>query len=277
VIWIAAALRQVPARHPSCHNLPVRTIRVTRYVTPLREGGSLPAIVEADDDGMYVLKFRGAGQGARALIAELMSGEIARALGLPVPELVFAELEEDLARTEPDPEIHALIKDSAGLNLALDYLPGSVTFDPTIHRLDADLASRILWFDAYVSNVDRTPRNTNMLLWHRRLWLIDHGATLYFHHMPGWESAASRAREPFARIDKHVLMPFATALAAVDETMAGALPADIIDGVVALVPDPWLIEESSTDPAVVRTAYARYLRDRLAAPRAFVEEAARAR
>ena len=255
----------------------MRTIRVTRYVTPLREGGSLPAIVEADDDGMYVLKFRGAGQGARALIAELVSGEIARALGLPVPELVFAELEEDLARTEPDPEIHALIKDSAGLNLALDYLPGSVTFDPTVHQLDADLASRILWFDAYVSNVDRTPRNTNMLLWHRRLWLIDHGATLYFHHMPGWEAAASRAREPFARIDKHVLLPFATALAAVDQTMAGALPADVIDGVVALVPDTWLREDPSADPAVVRRAYASYLSDRLAAPRAFVEEAARAR
>ena len=172
----------------------LRTIRVTRYVTPLREGGSLPAIVEGDDDGLYVLKFRGAGQGARALIAELVSGEIARALGLPVPEIVFADLEPDLARTEPDPEIHALILDSAGLNLALDYLPGSVTFDPVADRLTADIASRIVWLDAYTMNVDRTARNTNILMWHRRPWLIDHGATLYFHHTPGWESGADRSR-----------------------------------------------------------------------------------
>ena len=164
----------------------LRTVTVTRYVTPLREGGSLPAIVEADDDGLYVLKFRGAGQGAKALIAELVSGEIARALGLPVPEIVYATLDADLARTEPDPEIHALIHDSAGLNLALDYLPGSVSYDPLVHGLPAELASRIVWFDALVTNVDRTARNTNMLMWHRRPWLIDHGATLYFHHAPGW-------------------------------------------------------------------------------------------
>ena len=145
-----------------------RTVRVTRYVTPLREGGSLPAIVEADDDGMYVLKFRGAGQGPRALVAELVSGEIGRALGLPVPELVFAELDADLARTEPDPEIADLIRASGGLNLGLDYLPGSVTFDPVVERPEGDIASRIVWFDALVSNVDRTVRNTNLLMWHRR-------------------------------------------------------------------------------------------------------------
>src|SRR5256886_3470609 len=159
----------------------LRTVVATRYVTPLREGGSLPAIIEADDDGMYVLKFRGAGQGPKALIAELMAGELARAAGLPVPELVFVELDPDLARTEPDPEIQDLIRASAGLNLALDYLPGSVMFDPVAERLPADLASRIVWFDAYVTNVDRTPRNANMLMLHRRLWLIDHGAALYCH------------------------------------------------------------------------------------------------
>src|SRR6185295_6957802 len=159
----------------------MRTVNTTRYVTPLREGGSLPAIIEADDDGMYVLKFRGAGQGPRALIAELVAGEIARAAGLPVPEIVLAELDPELARTEPDPEIQDLIRASAGLNLALDYLPGSVTFDPLAEQTDADLASRIVWFDAFVTNVDRTPRNANMLMWHRRLWLIDHGAALYFH------------------------------------------------------------------------------------------------
>src|SRR6266705_1835290 len=178
----------------SCHNRAMlRTQTATRYVTPLPEGGSLPAIVEADDDGLYVLKFRGAGQGARALIAELVSGEIARALGLRIPDIVFAELHADLARTEPDPEIFALIKGSAGLNLALDYLPGSVMFDPLADKPSADLASRIVWFDALVTNVDRTARNTNILRWHRNLWLIDHGATLYFHHTAGWESAAGRS------------------------------------------------------------------------------------
>src|SRR3982750_242366 len=158
----------------------LRTVRTTRYVTPLREGGSLPAIVEGDDDGLYVLKFRGAGQGAHALIAELVAGEIARALGLPVPEIVFALLDPDLARTEPDPEIQALIRASAGLNLALDYLPGATMFDPLVDRPSAALASAIVWFDALVSNVDRTPRNPNLLMWHRRLWLIDHGAGLSF-------------------------------------------------------------------------------------------------
>lgn len=171
-----------------CQNRAVpalRTVTVTRYVTPLREGGSLPAIVDADDDGLYVLKFRGAGHGARALIAELVSGELARALGLPVPEIVFAQLDRDLARTEPDPEIHQLIYDSAGLNLALDYLPGSVSYDPAVHRMADDLAARVVWLDAFVSNVDRTPRNTNMLMWHRAPWLIDHGATLYLPSQPG--------------------------------------------------------------------------------------------
>ncbi len=199
---------------------------MTRYVTPLREGGSLPAIVEAADDGMYVLKFRGAGQGPRALIAELVSGEIARALGLPVPEIVFAELHPDLARTEPDPEIHALILDSAGLNLALDYLPGSVTFDPLVNQLDAELASRIVWFDGYVTNVDRTARNTNMLMWHRRPWLIDHGATLYAHHAPEWQTGGARPRDPFAMIKSHVLRRRATELLHVDAVMAAAITGD---------------------------------------------------
>jgi hypothetical protein len=234
----------------------------------LREGGSLPAIVEADDDGMYVLKFRGAGQGARALVAELVSGEIGRALGLPVPELVFAELDADLARTEPDPEIHALLHDSAGLNLAIDYLPGSVTFDPIAHRAGEDLASRIVWFDAYVTNVDRTIRNTNMLMWHRRLWLIDHGATLYFHHIPGWEADAERARAPFALIAKHVLLPEAKRVHAVDEEMAAALSRDRLAGIVEAVPERWLGDAG--DAPRVRAAYVDYLLERAAAPRTFL-------
>src|SRR4051794_12348407 len=206
---------------------PLRTVRVTRYVTPLREGGSLPAIVEADDDGLYVLKFRGAGQGARALIAELLSGEIARSLGLPIPELVFAELDRELSRTEPDPEIHALIQDSAGLNLALDYLPGSVMYDPVVQQTAADLASRIVWFDAYVTNVDRTARNTNMLMWHKQLWLIDHGASLYFHHTPGWETG-TRAKAPFPLVKEHVLLRQATMVAEVDGSNAALLDPDRI-------------------------------------------------
>ena len=249
----------------------MKTVRVTRYVTPLREGGSLPAIVEADDDGMYVLKFRGAGQGAKALIAELVSGEIARALGLSVPELVFAELDPDLARTEPDPEIFALIRDSAGLNLALDYLPSSVMFDPAVEKTASDLASRIAWFDAYVTNVDRTARNTNMLMWHRRLWLIDHGATLYFHHSEGWTEDRARARDPFRLIKEHVLLRRAGMLAEVDAAMAGLLTPQIIERIVGLIPEAWL------EHAPGRAAYGRYLIDRLAPPRAFVEEAIRAR
>jgi HipA-like kinase len=247
-------------------------VRVTRYVTPLREGGSLPAIVEADDDGMYVLKFRGAGQGARALVAELVSGEIARALGLSVPELVFAELDPDLARTEPDPEIFALIRDSAGLNLALDYLPSSVMFDPVVERIPSDLSSRIVWFDAYVTNVDRTVRNTNMLMWHRRLWLIDHGATLYFHHSAGWTEDRGRARAPFPLIKENVLLRRAGMLAEVDAGMAALLTPAILERIVALIPDAWIEDGPSS-----RAAYRRYLIDRLAPPRAFVEEAIRAR
>jgi hypothetical protein len=255
----------------------IRTVRVTRYVTPLREGGSLPAIVEADDDGLYVLKFRGAGQGARALIAELVSGEIARALGLAVPEVVFADLDPELARTEPDPEIHALIMDSAGLNLALDYLPGSVTYDPITQDPADDLASRIVWFDAYVTNVDRTARNTNMLMWHKRLWLIDHGATLYFHHSPGWSTGLARARDPFPLIQNHVLLNRARALEAVDDSMADTLRPEVIAAIVNAIPDSWLTAEPDDDPAMLRTAYARYLQERLTAPRTFVEEALRAR
>ena len=246
----------------------LRTVTVSRYVTPLREGGSLPALVEADDDGLYVLKFRAAGHGILALVAELIAGEIGRALELPVPEIVLARLDSELARTEPDPEIHALIHDSAGLNLALDYLPGSVNFDPVVHAVAADLASRIVWFDAFVSNVDRTPRNTNMLMWHRTPWLIDHGSTLYFHHSPDWERDPARAKAPFPAIRTHVLLPRASAVREQDAALAAALRPDVIDGILALVPAEWAID---------RAAYRRYLLDRLDAPRAFVEEAAGAR
>jgi hypothetical protein len=256
----------------------LKTVRVTRYVTPLREGGSLPAIVEADDDGLYVLKFRGAGQGARALIAELVAGEIACALQLPVPELVLAELDPELARTEPDPEIFALIRASGGLNLALDYLPGAVMFDPLVNKPDADVASRIVWFDGYVSNVDRTARNPNLLVWHRRLWLIDHGASLYFHHMPGWIDGEGRASDPFPLIKEHVLRHRATLLEAIDERMAAALVPETLEAIVAAIPDSWLADEGSgVGPSGYREAYRNYLQRRLETPRRFVEEAARVR
>jgi hypothetical protein len=256
----------------------IRTIRVTRYVTPLREGGSLPAIVEADDDGMYVLKFSGAGQGAKALIAELVCGEIGRSLALPVPEIVFAELDHELSRTEPDHEISALIRRSAGLNLALDYLPGSVTYDPLVMRLEDDLMSRIVWFDAYVSNVDRTARNPNMLIWHRKLWLIDHGAALYFHHTGGWETDAARPRDGFALITQHALLHKASSLHAVDEAMARGLTPATLQRIVDLIPGSWLAAgDAPEQAAAMRTAYRDYLTERLAAPRAFIDEALRVR
>ena len=248
----------------------MRTVAVTRYVTPLREGGSLPGLVEASDDGLYVLKFRGAGQGPRALVAELISGELARAAGLPVPEIVFAEVDRDLARTEPDPEIHQLIHDSAGLNLALDFLPGSVTFEPLIHEIDAAFASCVVWFDAFVTNVDRTARNTNMLMWHRRPWLIDHGATLFFHHAPGWMADSARATSPFAQIEKHVLLTRATAMADADAAMSAALTPAVIQQILDTVPDAWLGADGA-DPFAARAAYVRYFTRRLEAPRAFAE------
>lgn len=254
----------------------LRTVNATRYVTPLREGGSLPAIVEADDDGMYVLKFSGAGQGPKVLIAELIAGEIARAAGLPVPEIVFVELDPELARTEPDPEIQHLIRASAGLNLALDYLPGSVMFDPVAEKLDAELASAVVWFDAYVTNVDRTPRNTNMLMWHRRLWLIDHGAALYFHHT--WTNYRERSRDPFALIKNHVLLPFAGALPEADARMAARITPEVIDCAVGLIPDAWLVNDSPFGASGEhREAYSAYLLNRLEARQTFLEEAIRAR
>ncbi|HEU4616926.1 MAG TPA: HipA family kinase [Gammaproteobacteria bacterium] len=255
----------------------VRTVTATRYVTPLREGGSLPAIVEADDDGMYVLKFRGAGQGPKTLVAELVAGEIARAAGLPVPEIVFVELDPDLARTEPDPEIQELIQASAGLNLALDYLPGSVTFDPVVRAPDGDFASAVVWFDAFVTNVDRTARNTNILEWHRKLWLIDHGAALYFHH--AWnERYREHSRTPFPMIKDHVLLAYAERLEEADRAVGARITGDVIRGAVALIPDAWLEEESPVGgPSEQRRVYVDYLTGRLEARQAFLEEALRAR
>jgi hypothetical protein len=254
----------------------LRTVEAARYVTPLREGGSLPAIVEADDLGTYVLKFRGAGQGPKALVAEIVAGEIARSLGLLVPEIVLLTLDPELARAEPDPEIQDLIRASSGLNLALDYLPGSLGFDPLVEPPGWDLASRILWFDALVTNVDRTPRNPNLLTWHGRLWLIDHGASLYFHHAwRGWETASKR---PFAAAHDHVLLPFAGDILDTDARLAPQLTSEALREIVALVPREWLRDEHGfADDAAVRAAYVEFLSSRLEEPRGWVRALEEAR
>jgi len=252
----------------------LRTVTATRYVTPLREGGSLPAIVEADDLGTYVLKFRGAGQGRKALVAELVAGELARRLGLLVPEVVLAKLAPELGRSEPDPEIQDLLKRSTGVNLALDYLPGSLGFDPLVEPPGSELASCIVWFDALVTNVDRTPRNTNLLVWHGRLWLIDHGASLYFHHnWPSREGAALEAagRRPFAAARDHVLLPFADSIREADAALAPCLTPEALRAVVDLIPIEWLDDEPGfADAGEVRAAYVAYLKSRLREPRDWV-------
>jgi hypothetical protein len=255
----------------------VRTVVATRYVTPLREGGSLPAIVEGDDQGLYVVKFRGAGQGPKALVAEWVAGELARAAGLRVPELVRVEVSPALGRNEPDGEIRELLRASAGDNLGLDFLPGSVTFDPAVEpRPDAGEASEVVWFDALVQNVDRTARNPNLLLWHRRLWLIDHGASLYFHH--DWARAAGAAASPFPQVREHVLLRWADDVAGAGARLAPRLGPETVARILSALPDAWLGGEPALpDPAAHRAAYAAQLAARLEAAPTFEEEAVRAR
>ncbi|MEA2282870.1 MAG: hypothetical protein QOK21_3477 [Solirubrobacteraceae bacterium] len=242
----------------------LRTITATRYVTPLREGGSLPAIVEADDDGLYVVKFRGAGQGPKALAAEIVAGEIGRALGLPVPELVLVELDPQLAGAEPDPEIRELLAASAGLNVGMDFLPGAMPYSPA-QPPDAELSADVVWFDALVLNVDRTPRNPNLLRWHGRTWLIDHGAALYIHH--GGGDVLHRAGAPFAAVRDHVLLPYAGSLPAADARLGGLLDRGALTAIAALVPPEWTGD----------APYAEHLAARLEPPRAWVQAAEAAR
>jgi hypothetical protein len=248
----------------------LRTVRATRYVAPLREGGSLPGLVEADDDGLYVLKFRGAGQGPWALVAEVVAGELARELGLPVPEIVLVEVDARLGHAEPDPEIQDLIAASPGVNAGLDFLPGALAFAPAAPgAMDPGLAAEVVWLDALVMNVDRTPRNPNLLLWHGRPWLIDHGAALYLQHDPriGAREAAGRS---FPLVAQHVLMPLAGSVTAADERLAPRLDAAALERVAGLVPEAWLDGRRRED-------LVEFLALRLQEPRAFAQEAEEAR
>jgi hypothetical protein len=243
----------------------VRTVAATRYVTPLREGGSLPALVEADDDGFYVVKFRGAGQGPKALVAEVMVGELARALGFRVPELVLVELDPGFGVAEPDPEIQDLLVASAGLNLGVDFLPGALPFSPAAGPgPEPDLSAEIVWLDALVTNVDRTARNPNLLWWHDHIWLIDHGAALYFHH--GTQPPLDHADSPFTGAADHVLLPFASSIADADDRLAPRVTAELLASASAEIPEAWLEGED-------RLTYVDYVLRRLEPPREFVEDA----
>jgi hypothetical protein len=252
------------------------TLTATRYITPLREGGSLPAVIEADDGQLYVMKFVGAGQGAKALIAEVIAGEIARALGLKTPGMVLLELDPVLARSEPNGEIRDLLRNSAGLNLGFRFLPSAFAYNPLLRPApSAELASTVVWFDSYVLNVDRTPRNVNILLWEDDLWMIDHGAALYFHHT--WNNASERSRAPFPLVRQHTLLPFASQVLAMDEALRTRLTDEVLEHSVALVPDVWLLAEPRfADFAEQRAAYLSFLVQRRDASALFAEEAANA-
>jgi hypothetical protein len=258
----------------------IRRVTATRYVTPLREGGSLPALVEADDDGLYVAKLRGAGHGEKALVAEVIAGQIGRALGLLVPEVVLVDFDPRLAAAEPDAEIRELLERSAGLNAGLDFLPGALGFDPAAgFRPPPELCAEVVWFDGLVTNVDRDARNPNLLVWHKRLWLIDHGSALYIHHT--WRDPAAHALRPMAEIRRHVLLPFAGPIGEADERLAPKLSHGLLAEIAAAVPDEWLLpvpgHPELADPECHRLAYVDYLERRLAEPRVFAEEAERAR
>lgn len=250
----------------------LRTVNVTRYITPLREGGSLPALAEADDDFKYVLKFRGAGHGVKALIAEFLGGQIARFLGLPVPELVFANLDEAFGRTEGDEEIQDLLQGSQGLNLGLHFLSGALTYDAAVNNCDALLASKIVWLDAYITNVDRTFKNTNLLIWKKELWLIDHGAAFYFHH--SWDNWKTTALTPFTLIKDHVLLPKATRLEEVNSEYTSKLNDTVLREIVYQIPEDWLLwEDQAITPTEIRDVYFQFLSIRLANASVFLKQA----
>ena len=254
----------------------LRTVNVTRYITPLREGGSMPAIAEADDGFLYVIKFRGAGQGTNALIADLIGGELARSIGLQVPELVFTNLDEGFGRSEGDEEIQDLLKFSVGLNLGVHYLSGAITFDPAVTTLNPTVASKILWLDCLLTNIDRTYRNTNMLIWKKELWLIDPGASLYFHH--NWSNWEAHIKSPFVLVKNHVLLKQATQLEEADEICQSLLTKEVVESIVTLIPEDWLTEESLFESKEQqRNAYSKFLLIRMQHSDIFIKEAQNAR
>ncbi len=254
----------------------IRTVAVTRYITPLREGGSLPAVAEADDGFKYVVKFRGAGHGVKALISELIGGEIARMFGFRVPEIVFATLDEAFGRSEADEEIQDLLKASQGLNLGLHFLSGAITFDPVVTTPDPLTASKIVWLDAFLTNIDRTVKNTNMLMWHKELWLIDHGATLYFHH--SWDHWNKHAFGAFPLIKDHVMLPYANLLEEADDWCLKILDEHKIKSVVELIPDDWLKwPDLDLSPEEIRNVYSEFLTARLRHSNIFTKSALDAR
>jgi hypothetical protein len=254
----------------------LRTVNVTRYITPLREGGSMPALAEADDDFKYVVKFRGAGHGTKALIAELIGGVVAKLLKLRVPELVFVQLDEAFGQTEGDEEIQDLLQGSRGLNLGLHFLSGALAYDPVTTKVDGRLASQIVWMDAFLTNVDRTVRNTNMLMWHRELWLIDHGATLYFHH--SWTNWEQQALNSFPYIKEHVLLPFSDQLEEADAECKLLLTDEIIREIANLIPDDWANwKEDGETPESIKEVYYQFLSERLKHSENFLNEALHAR
>lgn len=248
----------------------------TRYTLPLREGGSLPGLVEADDLGMYVVKFRGAGQGPKALVAEVIAGAVARAVGLRVPEHVLIDVDGELARAEPDFEVQALLNASAGINLGVDYLPGALDVSPSVDDVTSEEAADVLWFDALVQNVDRSWRNPNLLLWHRQMWLIDHGAALYFAH--NWASRDNAPTKPYAQAGEHVLIRRAGSVLDADQRLASLVTEEVLAAAAAAVPDPWLASEPGfADAEEVRTAYVTVLANRLVRRDAWLPEVEDAR
>lgn len=249
----------------------IREVRIIRYVQPFREGGSLPALVDADDGFSYVIKFRGAGQGRKALIAELIGGELSRFLGLRMPEMVFAELDESFARMEPDEEIQDLLRFSVGKNLGVHFLNGAITFDANVDEISAEEASKIVWLDALLMNVDRTVRNTNMLIWHKELWLIDHGAALYFHH--SWDNWEAQLTKPFVQIKDHVLLKFASKVEEVDAQYKHLFTEENLWNVLRIIPDEWLLDEHrelSADDT--RHVYLSFLLGRIAHSENFIKQ-----
>lgn len=258
------------------YSLDIRTVQVMRYVTPLREGGSLPAIAEADDGFLYVVKFRGAGQGTKALVADFIGASIAHVCGFKVPEVVFATLDEAFGRTEPDEEIQDLLRASVGTNLGFHFLSGAISFDPVVTPVDASIASKIVWLDAFLTNVDRTPRNTNMLTWHHEMWLIDHGAALYFHH--AWDHWKEQSERPFTQVKDHVLLPFASGITEADWELRKLITEEVIQAIVSAIPDAWIDNYGGSETAAqVREVYREFLLNRLAHSSIFVNEAENAR